>query len=329
MQPRPLNRLIATTIVLLLITLPGCGKGPATAESDKAPDSTSTSTVAADGSTRRAQEKIDSIPKKHSTASGAAADAHELSVNLGGGVALEMVLLPAGEFMMGSPDSDKDAQDQEKPQHRVRITKPFYLGKYLVTQEQWQAVMDKNPSRFQGPKNPVENVSPDDCQVFLDKLNAKAGAEGGKFGLPTEAQWEYACRAGSTTKFCFGDDEARLGDYAWYEENASNKTHPVGSKKPNAWGLFDMHGNVWQWCRDCYGDNYYANSPKDDPTGPETRGSHVYRGGCWRCPANTCRSAIRSLGGHLTRSDVIGLRVCRIPAEFTSEKPKAPAGGSP
>ena len=130
----------------------------------------------------------------------------ELTVDLGKGVKLEMVLIPAGEFMMGSPDSDKDAHDDEKPQHRVRITKPFYLGKYLVTQEQWEAVMGNNPSHFKGPKNPVEQVSWDDCQEFLDRLN-EVGRSGGKFQLPSEAQWEYACRAGSTTRYCFGDDE--------------------------------------------------------------------------------------------------------------------------
>ena len=125
-------------------------------------------------------------------------------MDLGGGVKLEMVLIPAGEFMMGSPDSDKDACGGEKPQHRVRITKPFYLGKYLVTQEQWEAVMGNNPSHFKGPKNPVEKVSWEDCQQFLGKLNAKSRPGGGKFQLPTEAQWEYACRAGSTTLYCFG-----------------------------------------------------------------------------------------------------------------------------
>ncbi len=171
--------------------------------------------------------------------------AKTLAVDLGGRVKMEMILIPAGEFLMGSPDSDKDARADEHPQHRVRITKPFYLGKYLVTQEQWEAVMGNNPSHFKGLKNPVETVAWDDCQKFLEKLNAKIGTQGGKFVLPTEAQWEYACRAGSTTRYCFGDDKSGLGEYAWYWANSDKKTHPVGEKKPNAWGLYDMYGNAW------------------------------------------------------------------------------------
>ena len=221
----------------------------------------------------------------------------ELTVDLGNGVKLEMVLLPAGEFLMGSPDSDEAAYAEEKPQHRVRITKPFYLGKYPVTQEQWEAVMGSNPSNFKGPKNPVEKVSWDDCQKFLGKLNAKPAAGVGKFQLPSEAQWEYACRAGSKTKYCFGDDESKLGDYAWYEANSRNKTHPVGEKKPNAWGLYDMHGNVWEWCQDRYDDGYYAKSPMDDPTGPTGGSNRVLRGGSWYFPVWFCRSAFRSGAG--------------------------------
>ncbi len=211
----------------------------------------------------------------------------ELTVDLGKGVKLELVLIPAGEFLMGSPDSDKDALPSEKPQHRVRITKPFYLGKYLVTQDQWQTVMDSNPSEFKGPKNPVEQVSWDECRTFLGKLNAKSAAGGGKFQLPSEAQWEYACRAGSKTRYCFGDDESKLGDYAWYEANSGNKTDPVGEKKPNAWGLYDMHGNVWEWCEDWYAD--YKESAVDDPTGAATGSLRVIRGGSWIRPAGYCR----------------------------------------
>ena len=126
-------------------------------------------------------------------------------------IGMKLVLIPPGEFDMGSPDSDKDALIIEKPQHRVRITKPFYLGKYLLTQEQWEAVMGSNPSRFKGPSNPVELVTRELCQTFLAKLNLKTGGQGGRFVLPSEAQWEYACRAGSTTKYCFGDDPGATG----------------------------------------------------------------------------------------------------------------------
>ncbi|MGO8744610.1 MAG: formylglycine-generating enzyme family protein, partial [Thermoguttaceae bacterium] len=166
----------------------------------------------------------------------------ELTVDLGGGVKMELVLIPVGEFVMGSPDSDKDAAPNEKPQHRVRITKPYYLGKHLVTQEQWEALMGSNPSQSKGPKNPVTLVSWQHCQVFLGKLNAKTAGQGGKFVLPSEAQWEYACRAGTTTKYGFGDEETQLGDYAWYKANSGDAPHPVGEKNPNAWGLYDVHG---------------------------------------------------------------------------------------
>ncbi len=239
----------------------------------------------------------------------------ELTVDLGKGVKLEMVLIPAGEFLMGKPDSDKLAESWEKPQHRVRITKPFYLGKYLVTQEQWEAVMGSNPSYFKGPKNPVEMVSWDDCQKILGKLNAKSTAGAGKFQLPTEALWEYACLAGSKTRYCFGDDESKLDRYAWYDENSGDKTHPVGEKKPNGWGLYDMYGNVSEWCQDSYDAGYYAKSPMDDPTGPTGGSFRVFRGGCWFSPAMFCRSAYRYgflPGGRFIH---LGLRVSLVPAD--------------
>jgi len=237
----------------------------------------------------------------------------ETSVDLGNGVKLEMVLIPAGEFLMGSPDADKDGQIGEQPQHRVRISKPFYLGKYLVMQEQWQAVMGNNPSQFKGPKNPVEQVSWDDCQQFLEKLSAKVG--GGKFRLPTEAQWEYACRAGSTTRYGFGDEESGLGEYAWYDANSGNTTHPVGEKKANAWGLYDMHGNVWEWCADWYNWGYYAKSPTDDPTGPAAGSRRVLRGGYWFNGAGNCRLAHRYAHGSGRRGSFLGLRVSRVVAD--------------
>ena len=239
----------------------------------------------------------------------------EVAVDLGNGVKLEMVLIRAGEFMMGSPDSDSNATGDEKPQHRVRITRPFYLGRYLVTQEQWETVMDSNPSRFKDPRNPVESVSWDDCQQFLQKLNAQFGVRGGKFQLPSEAQWEYACRAGSTTRYCFGDDESALPEYAWYGANSAGTTHPVGGKKPNAWGLYDMHGNAWEWCQDLYSDKYYSDSPTKDPIGAVAGSSRAYRGAHWRQIAGGCRSAARDGLSPELRFGVVGLRVSLVLAE--------------
>jgi formylglycine-generating enzyme required for sulfatase activity len=239
----------------------------------------------------------------------------ELLVDLGGGVKLDLVLIPAGSFTMGSPDSDSSAFFDERPQHQVRITRPFYMAKYLVTQEQWEAVMGSNPSRFKGASNPVENVSWDQCRQFLEKLNAKSPPAGGKFQLPTEAQWEYACRAGSNRHYCFGDDPSLLDQYAWYAGNSGGATHAVGTKKPNAWGLYDMHGNLWEWCADWYDGGYYARSPADDPQGPREGTCRVIRGGGWSYDAGDCRSAFRGdfdIGGGW---DFIGLRVCQVPAD--------------
>jgi formylglycine-generating enzyme required for sulfatase activity/Leucine-rich repeat (LRR) protein len=241
----------------------------------------------------------------------------QIVVSLGHGVTMEMVLIPAGEFMMGSPESDGIAASNAKPQHRVRITKAFYLGKYEVTQEQWEALMGSNRSCFKGPKNPVERVKWDDCQEFVRKLNEKAGDTGGLFRLPTEAEWEYACRAGSTTPWYFGDDESSLAEYAWYDSNSVETTRPVGQKKPNAWGLYDMHGNVWEWCADWYNREYYKESPMEDPTGPASGESRVNRGGGWRDGngAKYCRAAFRGTTAPGYWGDDLGFRVALIPAE--------------
>jgi formylglycine-generating enzyme required for sulfatase activity len=242
-------------------------------------------------------------------AAGAKPLAKERIFDLGGGVKLEMVLIPAGEFLMGSPDSDPQAERNEKPQHRVRITKLFYLGKYKVTQEQWDALLGGNSSAFRGPKYPVNAVSWDDCQTFIKKLNDKFATQGGKFQLPTEAQWEYACRAGSTTAWCSGDDVAKLADYAWHRGNAGEAIHPVGQKKPNAWGLYDMHGDLWEWCADVYDRRYYAASPTDDPAGPAVNGYRVLRGGSWYLGPEYARSARRSWLGQNVGSFLHGFRV--------------------
>ncbi len=175
---------------------------------------------------------------------------------------MEFVLLPAGTLQMGS--SASEGYHDEQPVHTVHLTRPFYLGKYEVTQGQWQAVMGSNPSLFTGdPNRPVENVSWNDVQEFIRRLNAQEGAT--LYRLPTEAEWEYAARAGTTTRWSFGDDASQLARYSWYSENAGGQTHPVGQLLPNPWGLYDMYGNVWEWVQDWYDAGYYEVSPAVDP----------------------------------------------------------------
>jgi formylglycine-generating enzyme required for sulfatase activity len=222
-------------------------------------------------------------------------------VSLGDGIGLELVLIRPGTFQMGS------RQDRsEQPVHQVTIRKPFYIGKYEVTQEQWQAVMGANPSRFKGPRNPVESVSWDGCQGFVKKLSEKTGR---KFSLPSEAEWEYACRAGTTTRFCFGDEEAGLAEYGWHYGNSDRSTHPVGQKKPNAWGLFDMHGNVLEWCEDAWHESY-VGAPADGSPWIEGLGrDRVLRGGAWYGDPTSCRSADRDWFGPASGGLVVGARV--------------------
>jgi formylglycine-generating enzyme required for sulfatase activity len=194
---------------------------------------------------------------------------------------------------------------------------------YPVTQEQWKAVMGSaaiaalhfpcTGFTFAEPTLPAVTVSWSDCQDFLERLND--GFDGGTFSLPTEAQWEYACRAGSTTRYSFGDEKSKLGKYAWSFENYDNPTSHVGRKKPNAWGLYDMHGNVSEWCADWYDEDYYAKSPTDDPTGPATGSYRVLRGGSWHDPAQGCRSAHRYSNGPEDGGASMGLRIVRVPAE--------------
>ena len=203
---------------------------------------------------------------------------------------MEFVLLPAGEFLMGSDNGDPD----EKPAHKVLLSRPFYLGKYEITQAQWMEIMGNNPSHFKGDLNrPVERVSWTMVQEFIQRLNAKEGHD--LYRLPTEAEWEYAARAGSTGKYSFGDDDTQLPQYAWYSPHDKNTTHPVGQLKPNAWGLYDMHGNVWEWVQDWRGP--YPTGAVTDPPGPATGNARGYRGGGWGYGAARCRAAKRSYDG--------------------------------
>jgi formylglycine-generating enzyme required for sulfatase activity len=214
-------------------------------------------------------------------------------------IGMDMKLIPAGEFTMGDFG------------RQVTLTEPFYLGVYEVTQAQYERVMGTNPSKFKGAKNPVEEVSWTKAVEFCRKLSAlpEEKAAGHVYRLPTDAEWEYACRAGTTTKYSFGDDENQLGAYAWCRENSGRTTHPVGQKKPNAWGLYDMHGNVWESCQDWYAALVIANAT--DPTGPSTGSARVGRGGGWNDISGNCRSAIRrrSTPGLLGSSH--GFRVLR------------------
>jgi formylglycine-generating enzyme required for sulfatase activity len=235
-------------------------------------------------------------------------------------IGMEFVLIPAGEFDMGSPSDEEGRHYWEGPLHHVTIEDPFYMGKYEVTQAQWCAIMGDNPSNFAGDDDrPVECVSWDDVQDFIRKLNEKEGTD--KYRLPSEAEWEYACRAGTSTRYSFGDDDdyANFGDYAWYYSNSGSQTHPVGQKKPNPWGLYDMHGNVLEWVQDCRHSDYIG-APADgsawivaceyDYGSPYT--IRVIRGGSW-CGDGVefCRSASRRFGDPHVRSLNLGFRLLR------------------
>ena len=241
------------------------------------------------------------------------------TITLPGGAKMEMIYCEPGEFMMGSDNYDDGADDDEKTasgKHRVRITKGFWLGKCEVSQKQWQSVMGDNPSHFKGLDRPVEKVSWEDCQSFIQKVNDAATRQlGGEARLPTEAEWEYACRAGTTTvlpilgigdydSLCFDDFDS----IAWFAGNSKSATHIVGQKNPNPWGFYDMIGNVWEWCNDWYGSEYYKDSPIEDPKGPDISGCHVMRGSGWRdFGQRYIRSAVRK--GSVPGSDV-GFRLC-------------------
>jgi formylglycine-generating enzyme required for sulfatase activity len=221
----------------------------------------------------------------------------------------KFVLIPAGTFMMGSPE-DEPGRFASETLHEVTISRPFNMQTTPVTQGQWKKVMGNNPSYFQGDENlPVEQVSWNDVQEFIRKLNNNEDED--KFCLPTSAQWEFACRAGRSTMYSFGDDPGRLGEYAWYDENSGNVTHPVGLKKPNDWGLYDMYGNVWEWVQDWYGDN--PSGSVTDPEGPSSGPTRVFRGGSGvDCTGSCCRTAFRAGAKPDSRSwNSVGFRLIK------------------
>ncbi|MHC4629704.1 MAG: formylglycine-generating enzyme family protein [Planctomycetota bacterium] len=214
---------------------------------------------------------------------------------------LEMMLIPGGEFMMG----DNRGEDDEKPAHKVKIS-GFYMDKYEVTQAAYERMMGRNPAKFKGPDKPVERVSwfgaIQYCNMRslregltpcynLDTLECNYEADG--YRLPTEAEWEYACRSGTTTKYSFGNVQDKLDQHAWFKENANKTSHPVGQKRPDQWDFYDMHGNVWEWCNDYYSEDYYQKSPVENPIGPAEGDERVLRGGSWASGAQSVRSSSR------------------------------------
>jgi formylglycine-generating enzyme required for sulfatase activity len=206
---------------------------------------------------------------------------------------MEFVLVKPGKYMMGTVTNNMDGIKDESPRHLVEITKSFYLGKFEVTQVEYSVLMGNNPSKVKGNNQPVESVTFEDAKSFIDSLNTKEGHS--RYRLPTEAEWEYAARAGTFTLYYFGDDKALLGNYAWYGGNSgeSFKHQNVGQKLPNPWGFFDMHGNVWEWIEDWYGESYYSHSPTIDPPGERSGEYKVIRSGSSLDSPNLCRSASR------------------------------------
>ncbi len=213
---------------------------------------------------------------------------------------VQMVLVPRGSFQMGS------GQEDDEPIHQVDIS-PFFMDKYEVTQEEYERVVGKNPSRWKGDKKPVDQIRWADAARYCNARSRLEGLEpaydestwqcryeANGYRLPTEAEWEYAARAGTATTYCFGNDAAQLDRYAWYKKNSSRGTSPIGQKQLNAWGLSDMYGNVWEWCEDYYQEDYYQRSSKKDPRGPQTGKTRVVRGGCWDSRPGNCRSSHRN-----------------------------------
>ena len=219
------------------------------------------------------------------------------------GVSFKMVRVEGGTFQMGSNDGSSD----EKPVHEVTLSS-FSIGATEVTQELWEAVMGSNSSNFKGSKRPVENVSWDDCQTFISKLNQLTGK---KFRLPTEAEWEYAARGGNKSKGYTYSGSNTLDDVAWHKGNSGSTTHDVATKSPNELGIYDMTGNVYEWCQDWYESSYYSSSPSSNPTGPSSGSYRVRRGGSWDDRARICRVSRRDLYFPDFRDDGYGLRLAQ------------------
>ena len=241
-----------------------------------------------------------------------------IAVELPGGVTMDMVWVGRGSFLMGSPAAEPGRDQNEGPQHRVTISQGFYIGKYEITQAQWTSVMHAQPWAGKShveedSHHPAVYISWEDVQEFTRRLNRMAGAE--VYRLPTAAEWEYACRAGTATPWSFGEDDSALQKYAWYADNTWEEGerygHAVGTKLPNPWGLHDMHGNVWEWVQDWYSNETYSSSPEVDPKGPVKGFLRVGRGGAFGNYGHVLRSANRSGGDPTSRNAGTGARLVR------------------
>ena len=222
-----------------------------------------------------------------------------------GDVSFTMVAVEGGTFKMGAPDADTEASDYEKPQHAVTLS-DYYIGATEVTQALWEAVMGSNPSNLKGDKLPVKGVSWDDCQVFITKLNTMTGQT---FRLPTEAEWEYSARGGKKTQGYKYSGSNDISLVAWYEDNSEDAPHEVGTKAANELGIFDMSGNVSEWCQDWFGN--YSSEAQTNPTGPEMGSFRVYRGGCWQETGRDCRVSMRGGGAQNHSGQDLGLRLAQ------------------
>ena len=239
-----------------------------------------------------------------SVASGASLSGNTITIPVKNGISIDMVRVEAGTFTMGATPEMKDPWDDEKPVHQVTLTNDYYIGKYEVTQALWQAVMGNNPSYFKGDNLPVEYISWDDCQEFISKLNSITGKT---FRLPTEAEWEYAARGGKKSRGYQYSGSNNLSDVAWYKNNSGSKTHAVGTKQGNELGIYDMSGNVWEWCQDWKGT--YSSSSQVNPTGANSGFYRVFRGGSWGSSARSCRSSCRDFDTPVNRNINLGLRL--------------------
>jgi formylglycine-generating enzyme required for sulfatase activity len=248
----------------------------------------------------RVEQKMES---ERDTVTSRGKEEREKLANEGNSIGMKFVLIPAGEFEMGSEEALT-----EQPVHRVKIPNPFYLGTYPVTQREWKAVMGTDPAYFKGEARPVESVSWNDVQEFIKNLNAREGTA--TYRLPTEAEWEYACRAGTATRYSFGESASNLNEYAWYSANSGSQTHPVGQKKPNHWGLHDMHGNVYEWVQDTW-HSTYTGAPRDGSAWEGSGAVRVIRDGGWCSDAGNCRSTYRFGYDQSYRNFNLGFRLLR------------------